>query len=122
MARASFKELRVLKTVSSVARLTRMSFSAVGAALTKGTLARAATVTARKREMNIVKYRYQEVVVRREGGCWLRGDSSEDQSGPGETAFIPLEMILARDPTCPPRMKPRLCMMQTVLMPGAMDR
>ena len=77
MARASFKVLSVLKSVSSVARLTRMSFSAVGAALTKGTLARAATVTARKREMNIVKYRYQEVVVRREGNCWLRGDSSE---------------------------------------------
>ena len=54
-ARLLFRELRTLRTVSSVARLTRTSFSAVGAALTKETLARAATATAKKREGNIAE-------------------------------------------------------------------
>lgn len=45
--------MRVLRTVSSVARLTRASFLAVGAAPATEMLARAATATAKKREMNI---------------------------------------------------------------------
>ena len=53
--RAPLRELRVLRTMSSVPRLSRMSFSAIGAALTKETLTRAATATAtaKRRGMNI---------------------------------------------------------------------
>ena len=51
--RSMLRKSRVLRTMSSVARLTRTSFSAVGAALTKEALTRAATATAKRREMNI---------------------------------------------------------------------
>ena len=51
--RSMLRNSRVLRTMSSVARLTRTSFSAVGAALTKEVLTRAATATAKRREMNI---------------------------------------------------------------------
>ena len=51
--RLLFREVRELRIVASVERLTRTSFSAVGTALTKETLASAATATAKKRERNI---------------------------------------------------------------------
>ena len=72
-ARSAWRVLRVLRTVSSVARLTKTPFSAVGAALTRERLARAATATAKKREMNIVECKNQEAIVRREGLLASRG-------------------------------------------------
>ena len=51
--RSLLRKSRVLRTMSSVPRLTRTSFSAVGAALTKEALTRAATATAKRREVNI---------------------------------------------------------------------
>ena len=60
--RPSCKVVRWVKTESSVERLTRMSFSGVGAPLTKVTLARAATAKAKKRETNITD-------VVNSGGC-----------------------------------------------------
>ena len=73
VARSAWRELRTLRTVSSVARLTKTSFPAVGAALTRETLARAATATAKRREMNIVECKNQEAIVRREGWLASRG-------------------------------------------------
>ena len=46
--RPPLRELRVLRTMSSVPRLTRTSFSAVGAALMMETVARAVTATAKR--------------------------------------------------------------------------
>ena len=77
-ARLLFREVRELRIVASVERLTRVSLlamflSVVGAALTRETLARAATATAKKRERNIVERVNQEAAVRREGMLASRG-------------------------------------------------
>jgi len=61
-ARWTFSSVRIVRTELGVSRLTRTSFSAVGAAPTKETLARAPTATAKKREMNIVEGK--------SGGCY----------------------------------------------------
>jgi len=100
--RLSYREPRVTRTESSVKRLTRTSFSAVGAAPTKETLARAAIAIGKRRVMNIVECYDQEAAVRRESLLGSRGVEWGPIWARRDPLLYLLVTIIARDPAASP--------------------